>query len=100
MKSRFTTMLAASLMMASTCALASSRLTPKDCNSYPFKATKAALTPADVSRELTELESVGYRPGVDNYSPDIAQARDRLHAKYVRDCMPKQVKLNGPSTSG
>jgi len=100
MKSEFTTMLAASLMMASACAVASSRLTPNDCNSYPFSASKAAVTPVDMSRELTELESVGYRPGVDNYAPDIAQARDRLHAKYVRDCTPKHAKANGPSTSG
>jgi hypothetical protein len=99
MRSKFTTMLAAFLMMASGCAVASSRLTPNDCNSYSFSASKAAVTPVDLSRELTGLESVGYRPGVDNYAPDIAQARDRLH-EYVRDCMPKHAKANGPSTSG
>jgi len=62
MKSKFTTMSAASLMTASGCVVASSTLTPNDCNSYPFSASKAAVTAVNISRELTELESVGYRP--------------------------------------
>jgi hypothetical protein len=51
-------------------------------------------------RELNELESVGYRPGVDNYSPDLSDARARLMAKYNEDCMPpKHATTAAPGTS-
>jgi hypothetical protein len=78
------------LMMASACAMASDRLTPHQCNSYPFKPTNGEVTHRDLMRELTELEAVGYRPGVDNYSLDITDARARLMAKYATDCKPDQ----------
>jgi hypothetical protein len=48
--------------------------------------------------ELTELESVGYRPSLDNYSLDITQARERLMEKYNTDCKPDQTATNLPST--
>jgi hypothetical protein len=80
--------LPAVLMAASSVTFASGHLTPQECNSYPFKATHGSVTADDMARELTELESVGYRPAIDNYSPDISDARARLNAEYTRDCAP------------
>jgi hypothetical protein len=87
------------LMMASACAMASDRLTPHQCNSYPFKPTNGAVTHRDLMRELTELEAVGYRPGVDNYSLDITDARARLMAKYATDCKPDQHAASVPPSN-
>lgn len=84
------------LMIASACAMASDRLTPHQCHSYPFKTTHSEVTHRDLMRELTELESVGYRPGVDNYALDITDARSRLQAKYKTDCAPNQTTSAAP----
>ncbi|WP_042337417.1 DUF4148 domain-containing protein [Paraburkholderia ferrariae] len=88
------------LMAGSSLAFASGHLTREECNSYPFKPAHGPLTQADVAREMAELESVGYRPAIDNYSPDISAARDRLGAEYARDCMPRQHAAGGPSNNG
>ena len=88
------------VMMTSAYAMASSPLTPTQCNAYPFVQAHGEVTHLDMMRELTELESVGYRPGIDNYSPDITQAREKLKAKYDEDCGPKQPAVSLPSTSG
>jgi hypothetical protein len=85
-------------MPASACAMASNRLTPHECNAYPFKPAHGEVTHRALMRELTELESVGYRPGIDNYSLDITQARERLIDKYNMDCKPKQVATSLPAT--
>jgi hypothetical protein len=90
MKTALKYVLPVGLMLASACAMASDRLTPHQCNSYPFKPTNGEVTHRDLMRELTELEAVGYRPGVDNYSLDITDARARLMAKYATDCKPDQ----------
>jgi hypothetical protein len=80
--------LPALLMAASCLAFASPHLTPHECTSYPFAATHGPVTPDDMARELKELEAVGYRPAIDNYAPDISDARTRLNAEYLRDCTP------------
>ncbi|WP_118180302.1 DUF4148 domain-containing protein [Paraburkholderia phosphatilytica] len=80
--------LPALLVAASSAAFASPHLTPRECRSYPFAATHGPVTQDDMTRELTELEAVGYRPAIDNYSPDISDARARLNAEYMRDCTP------------
>ncbi|HEV3425604.1 MAG TPA: hypothetical protein VG105_17850 [Paraburkholderia sp.] len=98
MKISFKFALPLGLMMASACAMAANRLTPHECNAYPFKPTHGELTHRDMMRELTELESVGYRPSLDNYSLDITQARERLMEKYNTDCKPDQTATNLPST--
>jgi hypothetical protein len=89
------------LMLASSFAFASTHLTQKECNSYPFKPA-AHNTPsrADVARELSELESFGYRPALDNYSPDIGDIRNRLNAEYARDCLPAHTAASNASTNG
>lgn len=87
------------LLAASSLAFASGHLTPHQCSSYPFTPTHGALTTHDVARELAELESVGYRPGIDNYSPDIGDARARLMAEYAKDCLPSQTAA-GAANSG
>jgi hypothetical protein len=89
---------ALALMTASSLACAAGHLTPQQCNSYPFKPTHGALSSDDVARELNELVSVGYRPGTDNYSPDIADARAKLNAEYVKDCTPGQSAASQSST--
>jgi hypothetical protein len=88
------------LMAGSTLAFASAHLTREECNSYPLKPAHGAITSADTSRELAELALVGYRPGIDNYSPDIGDARNRLHALYVKDCLPNQSAASNSSTNG
>lgn len=99
MKTPLKLVLPLGLMMASACAMASGRLTPHECNSYPFAATSGQVTHRDLMRELTELESVGYRPAIDNYSLDITDARARLMAKYNEDCKPSQATTAAPATS-
>jgi hypothetical protein len=63
------------------------KLTPQECNSYPFKPVTGHVTNAQLTRELSELESVGYQPGpAEDVYPDLQQAEHLLHAKYVADC--------------
>jgi hypothetical protein len=100
MTTRLKLALPIALMVASAGAFAGTRLTPQQCNAYPFQPTHGALTQDDLNRELAELESVGYRPALDNYSLDISDARARLNAEYVRDCLPKGSTASLPSTSG
>lgn len=85
------------LMTASVCAIAADRLTPEECSSYPFTPAHGQITHADLSRELAELESVGYWPGTGNYSPGIFQMRQRLNEKYARDCAPQHTSSNAQS---
>lgn len=47
------------LMTVSVWAIAPDRLTPEQCNSYPFTPAHGQVTKADLKRELAELESVG-----------------------------------------
>jgi hypothetical protein len=99
MKTALKYVLPVGLMMASACAMASDRLTPHQCNSYPFNPTNGEVTHRDLMRELTELEAVGYRPSVDNYSLDITDARARLMAKYATDCKPDQHAASVPPSN-
>jgi hypothetical protein len=87
------------LMAASSLAFAAGHLTPQECNSYPFKPAHGALSKDDVAREMKELASVGYHPALDNYSPDIADARAKLNAEYARDCVPAQSAASSSSTN-
>ena len=100
MKAAAVRMMPLALMAASSLTLASGHLTPQECNSYPFKPAHGALSTADVARELAELESVGYRPGIDNYSLDINDARNRLKAEYAKECLPDNSTANNPPTEG
>jgi Domain of unknown function (DUF4148) len=100
MKAAVVRLMPLALMAASSFAFASGHLTPQECNSYPFTPTHGELSRADVARELAELESVGYRPAIDDYSPDISDARNRLNAEYTRDCLPAQSTTSNPSTNG
>jgi hypothetical protein len=88
------------LLMASACAMASGRLTPHQCNAYPFKPAHGEVTHRDLMRELNELESVGYRPSTDNYSLDLTDARARLMAKYATDCQPDHNAAGAPPQNG
>ena len=89
------------LATASTCAFASTHLTAHQCNSYPFiKPASGDITRADMNRELAELEAMGYRPSLDNYSLDISQARAQLKAEYRKDCAPNRPTASVPSTNG
>jgi hypothetical protein len=57
MKTALKYVLPVGLMLASACAMASDRLTPHQCNSYPFMPTNGEVTHRDLMRELTELEA-------------------------------------------
>jgi hypothetical protein len=100
MKTQLKYALPLGLMIASACAMASSRLTPQECNAYPFKAVHGEVTHDDLMRELNELEAVGYRPAIDNYSLDLTDARARLMAKYATDCKPERHAASVPPTNG
>jgi hypothetical protein len=58
------------------------------------------VTQADLSRELAELEAVGYWPGTENYSPGIPALRQRLNEKYARDCAQQHVSSDVQSSGG
>ncbi|HEF5871909.1 TPA: DUF4148 domain-containing protein [Burkholderia cenocepacia] len=76
------------LACASTAALAGPHLTPQECNAYPFVHTGSSVTRADLVRELSELEQVGYEPAHASpyYPDDLADAKHRLAAEYRADC--------------
>ncbi|MGV2289814.1 DUF4148 domain-containing protein [Trinickia sp. YCB016] len=94
MNLRLMCLLASSLLFASASALASSPLTPQQCNAYPFVQTTEPVTHKDLIRELSLLESVGYRPATGDdldYPNDIRSAEELLSAKYLADCRPAQT---------
>jgi hypothetical protein len=88
------------LMAASACAMAGTQLTPEQCSSYPFRPAQGQVTRADLSRELAELESVGYWPGTGNYSPGIPVMRARLNEKYARDCGSQHTSTDVQTPGG
>ena len=64
------------LACASTAAFAAPHLTPQECNAYPFVYTGHDVTHADLMRELTELEQVGYEPAhAARITPTISMVR-------------------------
>ncbi|WP_322024965.1 DUF4148 domain-containing protein [Burkholderia sp. BCC1977] len=73
---------------ASTAAVAAPHLSPQECASYPFVHTQHDVTRADLVRELTELEQVGYEPAHSSpyYPDDLDAAKHRLAAEYRADC--------------
>src|ERR1700738_748929 len=88
------TVTVAVFLIGSASAFASQKLTPQECNDYPFVRVPGPVTNAQLERELSELESVGYESGPaadDLYPrtrPDLQQAEQLLHAKYVAECAP------------
>ena len=99
MNLRLLCLLASPLVFASASALASSPLTPQECNAYPFVQTTGPVTHKDLMRELALLESVGYRPAADDidYPHDIRHAEKQLRAKYLADCRSTQTAAQTPS---
>ncbi|RKT22114.1 uncharacterized protein DUF4148 [Paraburkholderia sp. RAU2J] len=90
MNSRFKLTSIIALMMISVSASAAEKFSAEECHSYPFVAAKAGITHADIMRELSELESVGYQPARNDpqYPNQLTRAEERLHAKFVADCAP------------
>jgi hypothetical protein len=90
MKRCIKTIFSMTFLLGSVSAMAGSKLTPEECNDYPFKPVVGEITHAQLVQELAELESVGYEPDqVDYYYPrDLHAAQTRLHAKYLADCAP------------
>lgn len=87
-------------------AFASAKLTPQQCQDYPFVRTTRPVTHQQLQNELRELESVGYSPSDgddDDYPQDLQAAEHRLQAKYRADCLPSASPMvadgsNSPST--
>lgn len=72
-------------------AFAVSKLTPAQCNDYPFVKTATPATHKQLVNELGELESVGYDPSAgdqNNYPNDLETAEAKLQTKYRKDCLP------------
>jgi hypothetical protein len=84
------------LLLVATTSLAAPRLTPQQCNDYPFKQPVGEITRAQATQELAELEAVGYHPGEnDLYYPRNLQAAERkLQAEYQRDCGPSSPAIS------
>ena len=76
------------LMLASASVFAASKLTPQQCNDYPFTPLHASVTHAQLQNELVELESVGYQPSDNDneYPVELQRAETLLRAKYRADC--------------
>jgi hypothetical protein len=91
MDSKLTTVAPLILMLATSTCLAALRLTPEQCNDYPFKQPTGEVTRAQLNQELGELEAAGYNPfGEDpNYPNDLEAAERKLQDEYRRDCSPK-----------
>jgi hypothetical protein len=98
--------ISAVFLVGSASAIAAQKLTPQECNDYPFVPVNGRVTPTQLERELSELESVGYRPGADDdyYDedgiPDLQQAEKLLRAKYVADCAPAGHPTNAQAPGG
>jgi len=94
MKFKLKFIISTALLLASASALATPGLTPAECNDYPFKPLSHEVTHAQLMRELSELESVGYNPGANDneYPSDIQLAEQKLQAEYTRDCVATPAK--------
>ncbi|QBR01412.1 DUF4148 domain-containing protein [Paraburkholderia pallida] len=83
------TALFALLSLLASPAFASAKLTPQQCQDYPFVRTKHPVTHQQLQNELKELEAVGYYPeDDDDYPQELQAAEQRLQAKYRADCLP------------
>jgi hypothetical protein len=90
MNGTFKTLVCTALLALTTSAFAAGKLTPQQCEDYPFTPLKGSVTHAQLMNELSELESVGYQPsnGDDaDYPAPIERAEQRLHLKYEADCV-------------
>lgn len=91
------------LMLASMSIFAASKLTPQQCNDYPFTQLHGPVTHKQLENELSELESVGYQPsaGDDNdYPDDLEHAEKLLRTKYHADCgVPPSTTWSSAQTS-
>jgi Domain of unknown function (DUF4148) len=84
------------VLLLSGVASAASKLTPAECNDYPFKPLNKPVTHAQLMQELRELESVGYDPSARNessYSLNVQVAEARLRLRYRADCLGENVKV-------
>jgi len=80
----------AAFLALSASAFAAGKLTPQQCNDYPFKPLRGPVTHAQLMNELSELESVGYdvsEGGALDYPAPLEEAEQRLHVKYEADCV-------------
>ena len=83
------TLVCTALLAVTTSAFAAGKLTPQQCQDYPFTPLKQPVTHAQLMKELSELESVGYQPGdgdETDYPAPLESAEQRLHLKYEADC--------------
>jgi hypothetical protein len=84
------------VLLASGAASASTKLTPRECNDYPFTQLSKPVTHAQLMQELSELESVGYQAGGGDgtyYPSELDEAEARLRLKYRADCLGQNVKV-------
>jgi hypothetical protein len=85
----FKALVCTALLAVTTSAFAAGKLTPQQCQDYPFTPLKGSVTHAQLMNELSELESVGYQPSAGDdadYPAPLEKAEQRLHLKYEADC--------------
>lgn len=77
------------VLATATTAFAAPKLTPAQCNDYPFKKADGEVTHAQLMNELSELEALGYHPDNDQdaYPGNRERAEKKLHDEYRRDCV-------------
>jgi hypothetical protein len=87
------------LVIAAAPVHASSKLTPQQCNDYPFTRLTHPVTHEQLMNELSELEAVGYEPSSDDayYPDDLDNAEQRLGAKFQQDCVQPQQSAGQPN---
>ncbi len=76
-------------LLVSVSAFGGERLTPRQCNDYPFQQPVGEVTHHELMQELAELEAVGYRPAIDDpaYPRQINLAQKKLRQEFRRDGM-------------
>ncbi|RKP48167.1 hypothetical protein [Trinickia fusca] len=75
-------------VLASAGVFATPKLTPQQCNDYPFVKPRGSPTHDQVVNEQVELQAFGYDSDEDPYPSNFEAARRRLWQAYAVDCKP------------
>jgi hypothetical protein len=87
------------LTLASASAMAAQPM-PSNCGSAPLISANDPVTHAQLMRELSALESVGYDPSAEDldYPTNLNRAQAALQARDQTNCMPDMATTARPLT--